>query len=170
MNREPDLTDTIILRSATLGDTATIVALNAAVVAVTSPMDDARFHALLAVSSFCTVVERDGAVIGFILAMQNGAAYDNGNFQWFADRLNRFVYIDRIVIGEAARGLGLGRTLYDHLANAARQQGSLTMAAEMDLVPANPGSIAFHARYGFVELGTRTLDSGKIVSMQVKGI
>lgn len=169
MNREPDL-DEILLRSAGPGDTAAIVALNAAVVAVTSPMDDARFQALLAVSSFCTVAERGGTVIGFILAMQNGAPYDNGNFQWFADRLNRFVYIDRIVIGEAARGHGLGRRLYDDLAQAAVRQGRLLMAAEMDLVPANPRSIAFHRKYGFVELGTRTLDSGKVVSMQVRGI
>ena len=74
------------------------------------------------------------------------------------------------MIGEAARGHGLGRRLYDDLAQAAVRQGSLLMAAEMDLVPANPGSIAFHRQYGFVELGTRSLDSGKVVSMQVRGI
>ena len=50
------------------------------------------------------------------------------------------------------------------------KRGSLIMAAEIDLVPANPGSIAFHRKYGFVELGTRTLDSGKIVSMQVTAL
>ena len=160
----------MILRNVRPDDTAAIVALNSAVVAVTSPMDAARFCALLDVSAFCTVVESAGAVIGFILAMQHGAAYDNANFQWFSARLNHFAYIDRVVIGQAARGLGLGRRLYDHLAQAAQQQGSLVMAAEMDLVPANPGSIAFHARYGFVELGQRTLDSGKIVSMQIRGI
>ena len=60
--------------------------------------------------------------------------------------------------------------LYDRLAQAAQRLGDLTMAAEMDLVPANPGSIAFHRNYGFVELGTRTLDNGKVVSMQVKGL
>jgi predicted GNAT superfamily acetyltransferase len=147
-----------------------MVALNAAVEAVTSPMDNARCDTLLALSTWCTVAERDGLVVGFILAMQHGAAYDNGNFRWFADRLNRFVYIDRIVIGAGARGLGLGRALYDDLSGAARRQGNLLLAAEMDLVPANPGSIAFHRAYGFVELGQRRLDSGKIVSMQVKGI
>lgn len=151
-------------------DTGAIVALNDAVVAVTSPMDAARFETLHALCSFCTVVERGAEVIGFILAMQNGAAYDNGNFQWFADRLNRFVYIDRIVLGEAARGLGLGTKLYDHLADQAQRQGSLIMAAEMDLVPANPGSIAFHRKYGFVEIGTRALESGKVVSMQIRGL
>jgi predicted GNAT superfamily acetyltransferase len=164
------LTETIVMRDAALDDTTAIVALNDAVVAVTSPMDAARFRALHAVCAFCTVVERERQVIGFILAMRDGAAYDNGNFRWFADRLRRFVYIDRIVISDAARGLGLGTMLYDRLAQAAQRLGDLTMAAEMDLVPANPGSIAFHRNYGFVELGTRTLDNGKVVSMQVKGL
>ena len=164
------LTETITLRPAIAADTDAIVALNLAVVAVTSPMDAARFQALHAVCSFCTVAERDGRVVGFLLAMQNGAAYDNGNFAWFSQRLNRFVYIDRIVLGEAARGHGLGTRLYDHLATQARHSGSLMMAAEMDLMPANPGSIAFHRNYGFVEIGTRQLDSGKIVSMQIKAL
>lgn len=170
MNRRLRLTETITLRPALRTDTAAIVALNAAVVAVTSPMDNARCDALIAASSWCTVAERNSLVIGFILAMDNGAVYDNGNFRWFADRLNRFTYIDRIVIGDGARRLGLGRMLYDDLARAAGRHGSLVLAAEMDLVPANPGSIAFHRKYGFVELGRRTLESGKIVSMQVKGI
>ncbi len=160
----------ITLRRATPDDTAAIVALNAGVVAVTSPMDPVGFDALFAICANCDVVERDGEAIGFLLAMEAGAAYANGNFAWFSERLRRFVYIDRIVIGEAARGLGLGRMLYDHLAQSALTRGNLLMAAEIDLIPANPGSMAFHARYGFVQLGTRLLDSGKTVSMQVKGL
>ena len=164
------MTDTITIRPATLDDTAAIVALNAAVVAVTSPMDAAGFRSLVTLSALCDVAQRHGEVLGFVLAMQDGAAYANGNFQWFADRLTRFIYIDRIVIGGQARGLGLGTMLYDHTTDQALRRGSLTMAAEMDLVPANPGSLAFHRKRGFVELGTRTLDSGKIVSMQIKGL
>jgi len=162
--------EAIALRPGNFDDSAAILALNHTVVAVTSPMDDARFATLLALGMWCTVAERDGAVIGFILAMQQGAAYDNANFAWFAERLDRFVYIDRIVIGEAARGLGLGRALYDDLACTANRAGQLLLAAEIDIVPANPGSIAFHRAYGFAEIGQRTLSSGKIVSMQVKRI
>lgn len=164
------MTETITLRPATLDDTAAIVALNAAVVAVTSPMDHPGFQALLAISAFCDVAQQRGEVLGFVLAMQNGAAYANGNYQWFAERLNRFVYIDRIVIGDRARGLGLGTMLYDHVTDQAVRRGSLVMAAEMDLIPANPGSLDFHKKRGFVEIGTRRLDSGKTVSMQIKGL
>ncbi|WP_353227061.1 GNAT family N-acetyltransferase [Novosphingobium sp.] len=160
----------IALRPATMADAPTIVALNAAVVAVTSPMDVADFTALLPLCAVCTVVERAGTLLGFIMAMQQGAGYDNGNFRWFSDRLNRFVYIDRVVIDADARGLRLGSMLYDHLSRAARQRDCLLLAAEMDLIPANPVSLKFHAQRGFVQLGTRELPSGKVVSMQVAGL
>ena len=151
-------------------DTETIVALNEAVVAVTSPMDEARFQYLLEISDFCIVAEEEGAVIGFVLAMQNGAAYENANYEWFSERLNKFVYIDRIVIGEDGRGKGLGKHLYDQVAVAAKEDGRLIMAAEMDLVPPNEGSLSFHKKSGFLALGERTYDTGKVVSMQIKGL
>lgn len=160
----------ITLRAPVPEDTPTIVALNEAVVAVTSPMDAARFLYLLEVSDFCIVAEEDGAVIGFVIAMQNGAAYENANFEWFSERLNRFVYIDRIVIGENGRGKGLGKQLYAHVAAAAKADGRLVMAAEMDLVPPNEGSLGFHRKNGFFGLGERTYDTGKVVSMQIKGL
>lgn len=151
-------------------DTKAIVALNEAVVAVTSPMDDARFQELLDLSDFCIVAEDKGTVVGFVLAMQNGAAYANANFEWFSDRLNKFVYIDRIVIGEGGRGKGLGKQLYDQVSAAAKGNGRLVIAAEMDLVPPNEGSLSFHKKRGFVEIGERTYDTGKVVSMQIKGL
>ncbi|WP_299586342.1 GNAT family N-acetyltransferase [uncultured Tateyamaria sp.] len=151
-------------------DTETIVALNEAVVAVTSPMDSARFLHLLDLSDFCIVAEDAGAVIGFVIAMQDGAPYDNANFAWFSERLNKFVYIDRIVIGAGGRGKGLGKQLYDQVSAAAKAQGRLVMAAEMDLVPPNEGSLGFHKKSGFVALGERTYDTGKVVSMQIKNL
>ena len=40
------------------------------------------------------------------------------------------------------------------------------MTAEMDIDPPNEHSVYFHKKSGFVEIGQRTLDSGKRVSMQ----
>ena len=151
-------------------DTATIVALNEAVVDVTSPMDGARFQHLLELSDFCIVAEEGGKVIGFVIAMQDGAAYENANFEWFSERLKKFVYIDRVVIGEGGRGKGLGKQLYDQVSGAAKKGGRLVMAAEMDFVPPNVGSLAFHKKSGFFALGARTYDTGKVVSMQIKGL
>jgi len=160
----------ITFRDATEQDAEAICSLNDAVVEVTSPMDADRFKHLLDLSNPCIAAEKDGEVIGFVLAMQIGAGYANDNFNWFAARLNNFVYIDRIVIGAAGQRQGLGVKLYEAVADAARAQGCLIMCAEMDLDPPNEQSLAFHAKSGFVALGTRTYETGKVVSMQVKGL
>jgi len=157
----------IALRPATSADIDAIVVLNAAVVAVTSPMDHARCAELLALASHARVAERAGSVIGFILAMLPDDAYANANFAWFGERLRRFAYIDRVVIAAEARGGGLGSRFYDDLAQQARARDMLLLAAEMDLDPPNHGSLAFHAARGFVPIGTRRYDDGKVVSMQV---
>lgn len=160
----------IHLRTATLADTAAIVAMNADVVAVTSPMDAARFAHLFAICEYCIIAEDGDVPVGFVLAMRDGAAYENGNYDWFLKRLGRFVYIDRIVISEAGRGQGVGGLLYEYVAKVAKESGALVMAAEMDLEPPNIGSLQFHKKIGFNELGSRALDSGKVVSMQVLGL
>ncbi len=160
----------ITLRAATPQDTPRIVDLNAQVVAVTSPMDADRFAQLHSLSTHCVVAEKDGSVLGFVLAMEKGAPYPNGNYSWFSERLNNFVYIDRIVIAKEGLGHGLGRRLYAHVSDAAKVNGCTVMCAEMDLDPPNEQSLKFHAGNGFVRLGTRQLDSGKTVSMQVKNL
>ena len=157
-------------RTMIAADAAAVVALNATVVAVTSPMDAARHAELLALSAFAEVAEHDGEIVGFILPMAEGTAYNNGNFAWFSERLRRFVYIDRVVVAAATRGQGLGEAFYRRLSIRARDHGALWLAAEIDSDPPNPGSLAFHRRNGFVAVGERRLDSGKAVSMQALGL
>ncbi|MFD0857921.1 GNAT family N-acetyltransferase [Roseovarius aquimarinus] len=161
--------DRITLREATGADAAAIVAMNAAVVDVTSEMDVSRLAHLLEICTHAIVAEKAGDAIGFVLAMEQGAPYENANFAWFSERLNNFVYIDRIVIAPEGRGAGLGRALYAHVETLARRNGRLVMAAEMDIDPPNTPSMKFHEAAGFVELGQRRYDSGKVVSMQIKG-
>jgi len=158
------------IQPATLNNTNDILALNDRFVAVTSPMDAAQFQHLLEISSLCIVAENDGEILGFVLAMTKQDTYENGNFQWFKDRLNNFVYIDRIVVAADGRGAGVGSQLYEHITEWARQRDLLLIAAEMDLVPPNEASLKFHQKKGFVALGQRILESGKTVSMQVMPI
>lgn len=160
----------IVFRPMTTADAPAVVALNETVAAVTSPMDADRLAELRALSGYAEVAERDGTVLGFILAMAEGVAYDNGNYAWFSQRLRGFVYIDRVVVSGEARGQGLGAQFYDRLAARARQDGGRWLAAEIDSDPPNPGSLAFHRRHGFVAVGERRLESGKAVSMQVLGL
>ncbi len=155
------------LRKAGIDDAEAIVRLNERSVAVTSPMSHEQCRELLAMSDFSLIVEYAGEVAGFLLAMTEGKNYNNGNYQWFGQRLRNFIYIDRIVIDENIRGAGLGKSLYAKLFNCARDSQLKLIAAEIDIQPANPSSLAFHDRHGFVELATRVLDNGKVVSMRV---
>ena len=160
----------ITLRPATEADIPALVALNAAVVDVTSPMDAARCAELIAASTSCLVAVNAGEVVGFALVMTEGDPYDGENFGWFGTRLKRFVYVDRIVIGAQARGRGLGTRFYAQIEDDARAAGCLMFAAEMNLVPPNATSLGFHAARGFVQIGTRHYPDGKVLAMQVKGL
>lgn len=101
---------------------------------------------------------------GFLVAVDQDASHASANFRWFHERLRRFVYIDRFVVSGAHQGRGLARSLYTRLFSAARAAGHNRIVCEVNQIPPNPGSDAFHARMGFVERGTATLDhNGKTV-------
>lgn len=161
----------LVLRAALPGDFARIVALNDAEVTATSAMDVPRLGLLDALAAYHRVVELEGLVVAFLLAMDDGAAYDNDNFRWFAARYPRFLYVDRIVVDAGHAGLGLGSRLYRDLFEHARRAGIGAVVCEYNLEPPNPASAAFHARFGFNEVGTRRLaDGSKRVSMQAASV
>jgi uncharacterized protein len=94
-----------------------------------------------------------GGADAFLLAFDQDAAYDSPNFLWFRARFQRFVYVDRVVVAEAARGRGLARTLYRDLFEQAARADHARVVCEVNSRPPNPESDAFHAALGFVEVG-----------------
>jgi predicted GNAT superfamily acetyltransferase len=161
-----DAASAIVVRAAGRADHEAIVAINDAEVAHTSAMDAARLALLDGLSIRHTVAVGDAEVAGFLLAIGADAAYANDNHRWFVERFGNFVYIDRVVVGARWRGRGVGRALYADLFAWARGAGLDRVACEINRVPANPASHAFHARCGFAEVGRQWL-GGKQVSMQV---
>lgn len=158
----------IVLRNAVDADFDKILELNAAVVRETSAMDAARLQQLHALAFHHRVVAVDGEIAGFLLAMRDGAAYANDNFEWFSARYPRFVYVDRIVVDAAAAGKGIGRQLYDDLFDRARQLSLDIIACEYNLEPPNPASKIFHDRFGFTEVGRQHVAGRtKLVSLQI---
>lgn len=156
----------MLIRPARAEDAECIADLNEVFVDVTSPMDAHRFLELFDLSSFCLVAEEGHELLGFVIAMRSGAPYVNANYQWFNERFDNMVYIDRIVLASESRGRGLGPALYEYTAMLAEAVDCDVMTAEMNIAPPNEHSLHFHSKQGFVELGQRTLDSGKCVSMQ----
>ena len=112
------------------------------------------FRALLSDASFVRMAPNGMALI---VAFHEGCTYLNPNFAWLADRFRRFYYIDRVVVSEALRGRGLARQLYDMLADEARAGGHERLVCEINAVPPNPQSDAFHQRLGFMPIGEQHL-------------
>lgn len=153
-------------RDATPADFPAILQLNAESVHFLSPLDAARLAHLHAEAAYHRVVERDERVVAFLLVFREGADYDSPNYRWFAARYERFLYIDRVVVDVGERGRGHGAELYEDLFRFATEQGVTSITCEFDLEPPNPVSLAFHERYGFVEVGTQRLSGGKLVSLR----
>jgi predicted GNAT superfamily acetyltransferase len=158
----------IVVRDAQVEDFGTIVELNAVVVQQTSPIDLARLHELAQLASHHTVAEVEGRVAAFLLAMREGAPYQNDNYAWFAARFARFLYVDRIVVAAGFTGLKIGRRLYQDLFDRARSQGVRAITCEYNIDPPNAASQRFHDSFGFRELGQQWVaDRTRLVSLQV---
>ncbi len=104
--------------------------------------------------------KRIGEADALLLAFDQTASYGSPNFLWFQARFPRFVYVDRIVVSAAARGRGLARDLYSDLFQTAALAGHEQILCEVNTVPPNPGSDAFHAQMGFAEVGSASIHGG----------
>ena len=159
---------TPIIRPATAADVDAVVSLNLASVSVLSPMDSARLELLTTMSELFWIAEIDGQVAAFLLAFTDGKHCDSINYQWFTQRFKHFLYIDRVVIDESFRRLGIANQLYQAIKAYAGKHQLHWLCAEIDLKPSNPPSLAFHQAQGFIEIGQQQVADGeKVVSLTV---
>ena len=156
------------LRPVTDADTGPVLALNEAEVEMLAPMDESRFHELRSLADRFDVVDVDGAFGGFVVTFGPGTAYDSENYRWFAERYgDRFYYLDRFVLEPAQRRRGYGGVVYDEIESTAAAYDRMTL--EVNLVPRNDASLAFHDRRGYQEVG-RLGDDGHLVSLREKRV
>lgn len=160
----------MILRDATAQDFDAILALNQAFVSVLSPLDAAQLARLHAQAALHRVIETQGRVQAFLLALREGADYASPNYRWFAAHYPRVLYVDRVVVSAQAQLAGLGTWLYRDAFALARRQGVRWIGCEYDLAPPNPASAGFHARLGFGEVDRAVLGGGKTVSRQLRDL
>ncbi len=155
----------VLLRDAAETDATAILAINAACSPAVSELTEASYVELCGWAERVLVADAGGLVAGFMILMRPGAAYASDNYAWFAQRFDRFLYVDRIAIEAGGRGNGLGRMLYEEALRLAEVAGDRRLCAEVNEVPPNPESLAFHTRLGFRHLESRTSRSGKVVAM-----
>lgn len=145
------------------GDLDDLVAVNDAAYPAVPITPAHELTELIAMSTVRLVVD-DGAASGFVLGMPPGLAYQSENYLFFSARASErgsaFVYVDRIVLAAHLRGRGIGPRLYEAVFAEALRVGADEVLCEVNVVPPNPGSLAFHTRLGFAEVGRQSTKGG----------
>ena len=146
----------LITRDIEAYDIAPLLALNNAAIPAVNLLDESALIALVSMAhAAAVVVEEDDPTraLGMVLTLTSGNDYDSENYRWFEARGHDFLYVDRIVVDESFRGRGLGQVLYERVFAEARAAGLGEINCEVNLDPPNPGSLAFHDRLGFEQVG-----------------
>jgi predicted GNAT superfamily acetyltransferase len=116
-------------------------------------------------ASIALGAEVDGRLAAFCLVMPPGTDYRSVNYLWLSARYDDFIYLDRVAVAAGDRGRGLGSELYREVE---RRTAATWFTLEVNLRPRNDGSLRFHARHGFEEVGQLETDYGCLVSLMAK--
>jgi len=151
-------------------DLDAVLALNNAADGGISPMNSAQLQKFYQIADYFRVAEVDGHLAGFLIALRENADCHGANFQWFKQRYERFVFIDRIVVANAYRRHGLGRVFYSDVHSFAEPRAPMLTCA-VGLEPRDDVAVLFHGTYGFNEVGQQVLDdSGRHIGLLSKDL
>ena len=70
---------------------------------------------LIELSAYNLLVLDDDEIVGFIICIREDSAYRSENYKFFAQRLKKFLYVDRVAIDERHRRAGLGQAIYEDI-------------------------------------------------------
>ena len=123
--------------------------------------------ALLDLASFAVGAFQDDLMLGFVICLPPRTTYGSLNYAWFNQRYDAFLYVDRIAVAANHRDRGVGSALY-HRVVASANERAVPVAAEVNRRPPNPGSMRFHHRFNFVEVGALDHGANKSVTMLLR--
>ena len=148
----------MLLRPIAPADLPELLTVNNAAVPNVNEVDADRFAELVGMAALATVATDGDGLLGFVLAMAQGTDYDSANYQWFSARYPRFLYVDRVIVAEPGRGAGTGTALYKAVFEHAGP--GVPVTCEVNVRPPNEGSMRFHLRHGFTEVGRQDTEGG----------
>ena len=123
-----------------------------------------RLNQLIDWSSHLLVI-REQEIAGFIILMRENQDYDSLNYDFFNSQNDPFLYVDRIAIKEGHRRQGLGKMIYEKTIDIANDL-NLPTCCEVNTIPRNGPSLAFHDNFGFKEVGTKDYDDHSVVYLK----
>jgi uncharacterized protein len=151
------------LRDLTRADWPQLLALNLTSVRELSELDERRLEWILSLAHRSLAVDSEGEMVAFALAIAPGTPYDSQNYRWFDARFERFLYLDRIAVAGPQRRRGIGTRLYDAMEAATGPFDRIV--CDVNVVPPNHASLAFHVSRGYLEIGRLAHGREKVVAL-----
>lgn len=153
-------------------NTSEVLRLNRAAAPAVFALDASELARLLALSPLHqAAAQDDGDLAGYALAFAHDHPYDGEEFLALRSLINApFVYVDQIVVNPDTRAAGIGRMLYQALTEQAHRLGATVLCCEVNLIPPNPASLAFHHRMGFAAIGEMETSDGRRVVLLRKDL
>lgn len=150
------------LRAVESTDLDAILRLNNAAVPAVNTLERADLDWFTSIAhTFIVAADDSETVAAFLIGLGPEAGYDSLNYAWFSERFDDFIYVDRVVVGDTAKGQGIGSRLYDEFAMRGRAQACPRMLAEVNIRPRNDTSLGFHERHGFSSIGEQDTEGGE---------
>ena len=137
-----------------------IVKMNQEALPAVSSVNINDMNHFLTIVDYFRSLKIEEKLVGFLIALTPGKEYHSINYKWFEKRFDSFMYVDRIVIDPSYQGNGIGKAFYNDLADFSNNK-TYRITCEVNIRPKNEGSMIFHGKYGFVQVGTQTTENGK---------
>ena len=137
-----------------------IVKMNQEALPAVSNVNINDMNHFLTIVDYFRSLKIEEKLVGFLIALTPGKEYHSINYKWFEKRFDSFIYVDRIVIDPSYQGNSFGKAFYNDLADFSKNKTD-RITCEVNIRPKNEGSIIFHEKYGFVQVGTQITENGK---------
>jgi uncharacterized protein len=151
------------VRALRAGDLGALLDINAAGAPGVTLLTPEEIGALASGSVRCWVAAIDGSVRGYLIAYHTDDTYDGEEFLWFQRHYPSSLYIDQVAVAPTKQHAGVGALLYHIATDYASRRGCGALVCEVNREPPNPGSLAFHRRLGFIEVGNMRTQDGRTV-------
>lgn len=155
------------IRNLTHADVEAMWVINEEGLPGTGRVSPSELTALLDLATFAVGAFDDATMLGFVICLPPQTTYGSLNYAWFNQRYDAFLYVDRIAVATNQRNRGVGSLLYERVIACANAH-AIPVAAEVNRHPPNPGSMRFHHRFNFVEVGTLNHEPDKSVTMLLR--
>ena len=155
------------IRDLTRTDVEAMWAINEEGLPGTGQVSQDELVSLLNLASLSLGAFEDERMLGFVICLPPRTSYGSLNYAWFNQRYDAFLYVDRIAVAANQRDRGVGSALYERVVACANEH-TVPVAAEVNRRPPNPGSMRFHHRFKFVEVGTLDHGANKSVTMLLR--